>query len=73
MSVSAADAFLGAFSLMDAVLFLSITYLYLHQGKPEREMTESEMRRKAWYIIGFAVLLIAGTLTVLLLLSHAIG
>jgi hypothetical protein len=66
----------GIFSLLgivDTVLFISISYLYLHQGKLEREMTENDMRRKAWVIIGFAVLLIASTITVFLVLSRTAG
>jgi predicted CDP-diglyceride synthetase/phosphatidate cytidylyltransferase len=58
------------FGLVDAVLFISISYLYLHQGKPERDMTEKEMRKRAWIIIAFAVLLIASTIAVLLLLAR---
>jgi hypothetical protein len=66
---SPADVF-SLLGLVDAVLFISISYLYLHEGKPDREMTEKEMRKRAWIIIAFAVLLIASTIAVFLILAR---
>ena len=56
------------FSIVDTILFLSISYLYLHRGKPEHVMTEEEMRRRGWIIIALVVMLITSTIAVCLLL-----
>ena len=67
--MSGFEAIYLASGIADAVLFISITYLYLHNGKGgERLLTDKELKRRGWLIIALAISLLSGLILVVLAL-----